>query len=224
MRARKQAPGAGMLAAWLTLAMGAGAARAGDAMLHAPSPIEQAYRAGKAAEAAGNEAAARSFYQRGVELARATLAATPDAPDALLWLPPNLAREALTRGKVDALRAIPEIEATLLHLERVAPSYDHAAAARALGNLYWKAPSLISVGSSKKAAQYFRLALARDPTFPGNQAHAAAFFADEHDCGTARPLAEAVARRADLDAFGPDAAEWRQLAGKVLRGCEGRAP
>jgi len=183
--------------------------------------MEQAYRAGKAAEAAGDGATAGAAYRRGVELARAALAADPNARDALLWLPANLAREALTHGKLQALKVLPEVESTLLRLDHVDPMYDHAAAARALGNLYWKAPSVISVGSSKKAARYFALALQRDGAFPGNQAQAAAFYADHHDCAAARPLAEAVARRADIDAFGPDAAEWRVLAQAALRDCGG---
>jgi hypothetical protein len=196
-------------------------ARAGDAVRRAPSPIEQAFRAGDGAEKAGDDTAARASYERGVALGRAALATDPDSRDALLWLPANLARAALTHSKLHALRVIPEVESTLLRLERLDPGYDHAAAARALANLYWKAPALISVGSSRKAAQYFSLALARDAAFPGNQAHAAAFFADQRDCARARPLAEAVTRRTDLDAFGPDAAEWRALAQGVLLTCSG---
>jgi hypothetical protein len=199
----------------------AGAPRPGGAVRPPPSAIEQAFRAGDAAEKAGDDAAARASYERGVALGRAALAANLDAREALLWLPANLARAALTHGKLRALKVIPEVEATLLRLEALDPSYDHAAAARALANLYWKAPALISVGSSKKAAQYFSLALARDGAFPGNQAHAAAFFADQRDCGRARPLAEAVTRRADLAAFGPDAAEWRALAAEALEICGG---
>lgn len=199
----------------------AGAARGGDVVTHAPSTIERAFRAGQAAETTGDLSAARASYEHGVVLGRAVLAANPGARDALLWLPANLARAALTRSKLHALRVIPEVETTLLRLERLDPSYDHAAAARALGNLYWKAPPLISVGSAKKAAQYFSLALARDGAFPGNQAQAAAFFADQDDCARARRLAEAVARRGDLDSFGPDAAEWRALAQSALRICGG---
>jgi hypothetical protein len=188
----------------------------GGAMPGAQSEIEQAYRAGKAAS---DESVARAQYQRGIDLARRTLAASPDQPDALLWLSANLAGEALTHGKLHALRVIPEIERTLLRLEAVAPAYDHAAAARSLANLYWKAPSVISVGSSAKAAAYFELALRRDGSFPGNQAMAAAFYASKRDCARAAPLARAVDGRRDLDAFGPDAAEWRQLARDVLRDC-----
>ena len=185
-------------------------------MRYVPSPIEQAYRAGKAA---GDDDAARAHYQRGIDLARGVLVRTLDQPDAMLWLSANLAGEALTHGKLRALRVIPEIERTLLRLEQVAPLHDHAAAARALANLYWKAPAVISIGSSKKAAAYFELALKRAPDFPGNQAHAAAFHASERNCARAAPLAAAVVARGDLDAFGPDAAEWRQLARDVLRDC-----
>ena len=175
-------------------------------MRYDPSPIEQAYRTGKAA---GDDDAARAQYQRGIDLARGVLARTPDQPDALLWLSANLAGEALTHGKLRALRVIPEIERTLLRLDQIAPSYDHAAAARGLANLYWRAPAVISVGSSKKAAAYFELALKRAPDFPGNQAQAAAYYASERNCARAAPLAAAVAARGDLDAFGPDASEWR---------------
>jgi hypothetical protein len=192
----------------------------GDPMRYSPSPIEQAYRAGKAAGAADDEQAARGHYQRGIDLARQTLARSPDQPDALLWLSANLAGEALTHGKLRALRVIPEIERTLLRLEQVAPNHDHAAGARGLANLYWRAPAVISVGSSKKAAAFFELALRRAPDFPGNQAQAAAFYDSERDCARAAPLAAAVAARQDLEAFGPDAAEWRRIAHDVLRDCK----
>ena len=185
-------------------------------MQYAPSPIEQAYRAGKAA---GDDDAARAQYQRGIDLARGVLARTPDQPDALLWLSANLAGEALTHGKLRALRVIPEIERALLRLDQIAPSYDHAAAARALANLYWKAPAVISIGSSKKAAAYFELALKRAPDFPGNQTHTTAYHASERNYTRTTPLTTTVADRNDLDAFGPDAAEWRQLTRDVLRDC-----
>jgi tetratricopeptide (TPR) repeat protein len=207
------APGA---AATLGLALITASTARGEPMHYSPSPIEQAYRAGKAA---ADEDVARGNYQRGIDLARQTLARAPDQPDALLWLAANLAGEALTHSKLHALKVIPEIERTLLRLEQVAPLHDHAAAARALANLYWKAPAVISVGSSKKAAAYFDLALRRAPDFPGNQALAAAFYASERDCGRATPLATAVMAHRDLDSFGPDAAEWRQLARDVLRDC-----
>jgi tetratricopeptide (TPR) repeat protein len=203
----------------LPIALAGMVALAGGAMealaKPAATPSEQAYRAGKAAP----EDQARGHYQRGIDAARRVLKDQPDEPAALLWLAANLAGEALTHGRLYALRVIPEIEATLLRLEQVRPDYDSAAAARALANLYWKAPALISVGSSKKATAYFELALQRAPAFPGNQAMAAAYFASRRDCARALPLARAVMARSDLDAFGPDAAEWRALAAEVLGDC-----
>jgi len=185
-------------------------------MKPAASQAETSYRLGKAA---ATDREARAQYQRGIDSARSVLAASADEPGALLWLAANLAGEALTHGKVFALGVIPEIESTLLRLEQTSPLYDHAAAARSLANLYWKAPALISVGSSKKAAALFKQALARAPDFPGNQAMAAAFFADQGDCAQARTLAAAVEARADLETFGPDAAEWRRLARAALQDC-----
>ena len=182
----------------------------------AVSQSEVAYRSGKAAT---SDQERRRHYQRGIDSARGVLSQTPDSPSALLWLAANLAGEALSHGRIFALRVIPEIESTLLRLEETNPGYDHGAAARALGNLYWQAPALIALGSSRKAARYFQLAIERAPDFPGNQAMAAAFFADRGDCERSRSLALAVSTRADLDAFGPDAAEWRQLARGALDDC-----
>jgi hypothetical protein len=201
----------GLISGWMALSAGVlamGAEASGEA--------ERAYRAGKAAPDDGQ---ARRHYQRGIDVARETLKTRPDDPAALLWLAANLGGEALTHGRLHALGVISDIEATLLRLDQRHPDYDHAAAARALGNLYWKAPALISVGSTRKATSSFLLALERAPNFPGNQALAAAFFADRGDCGRARPLALAVTSRSDLATVGLDAAEWKQLATQALARC-----
>ena len=204
-----------IISGWLVLGAGV-VAMGAEGVFEISGEAERAYRAGKAAPSDGE---ARRHYQRGIDLAREELKARPDDPPSLLWLAANLGGEALTHGRLHALGVISDIEATLLRLDRRHPDYDHAAAARALGNLYWKAPALISVGSTRKATSYFLLALARAPDFPGNQALAAAFFADNGDCGRARPLALAVERRADLAAIGRDAGEWKQLAAQALARC-----
>jgi hypothetical protein len=151
-----------------------------------------------------------------VTLAREALAKNPDDPAAMLWYAANLGAEALTHSKVYALRVVGEIERTLLRLDTLAPTYDHAAAARALGRLYHQAPAVISVGSSKKARVFLEKALARAPEFPGNLAFAADFYADDGDCDRALPLARRVAALANLDTFGPDAREWRTIARAVI--------
>jgi hypothetical protein len=199
-----------------SLALSAGVVVMGAERVAISGEAERAYRAGKAAP---NDREARREYQRGIDVARDQLKKRPDDPAALLWLAANLGGEALTHGRLHALGVISDIEATLLRLDQQHPDYDHAAAARALGNLYWKAPALISVGSTRKATSYFLLALGRASDFPGNQALAAAFFADNGDCARARPLALAVESRGDLAAIGLDAAEWKQLAAQALARC-----
>lgn len=170
------------------------------------------YLAGKLAASSDEKA---SQHEMGVSLARARLSATPDDPDGLLWLAANLGAGALARGKLTALRVVPEVERTLLRLDAVAPRHEHAAAARALGRLYHQAPAFISVGSSAKARVWFERALALEPTFPGNQALAADFFADRGDRERAQALARAALAGAAREA-GPDAEEWREVARHVL--------
>ena len=206
---RRLLAGAIALAA-LALAPAPGARASGE-------DAHQAYLAGR--RAAGERDEGRVHYQRGITLAREALARDPDDPAGLLWLAANLGGEALTHGKLHALGVIGEIESTLLRLEQRHPTYDRAAGARALGRLYHKAPSIISVGSNAKAAEFLGKALARAPDFPGNWAFAADFYDDRRDCGRARPLALKLRAAPDLDGYGPDAAEWREIAARVLGDC-----
>jgi tetratricopeptide (TPR) repeat protein len=175
-----------------------------------------AYRAGQLARDSKDS---RRHYQHGLALARQALSQNPDDPAALLWYAANLGGEALTHGKLYALKVIGEIEATLLRLDRLHPTYDHAAAARALGRLYQKAPPMISVGSDQKAAAFLDRALARAPNFPGNWAFAADFYGEERDCRRALPLAERLRATPNLERHGPDAKEWAEIAARVLADC-----
>lgn len=207
-----------MVGVWLILIVTA-TANPGQARVDsAADGARLSYRAGQAAT---NQDESRRDYQRGIAIAREALARDPNDPGGLLWLAANLGAEALTHGKLHALGAVGEIERTLLRLEQVNPGYANAASARALGRLYHKAPSIISVGSNQKAAAYLQLALARAPGFPGNWAFAADFYADQNDCARAVPLARRLAAT-DLahDGFdGRDWREWRDIAAHVLAAC-----
>lgn len=204
-----------VLAASMTIGV-AGAAVTPAAASPLGQASERAYRAG---QLAGDSPEARQRFADGIGLARQALQRDPHDPAALLWLAANLGGEALTHGKLYALRVIGEIERTLLQLEHDDPAYDHAAAARVLGRLYHKAPALISVGSSRKAAAYLEEALARAPEFPGNWAFAADFYLDRHDCARAKPLADRLRAAGALDRFGVDGREWREIATHVADDC-----
>ena len=209
---RRRAPTLAL--AWLVTAALLLPARA-----HAESAAEGARLAYRAGQSAPNRDESRRDYQRGIALAREALTRDPNDPGGLLWLAANLGGEALTHSRLHALGVVGEIESTLLRLDQANPGYDHAAAARALGRLYHKAPSVISVGDNKKAAAYLEQALARAPDFPGNWAFAADFYDDRGDCGRARPLAQRLRAAADLDRYGVDAREWREIATHVLTDC-----
>jgi hypothetical protein len=195
-------------------ALGAAAAppAAGPSELQADGP-RKAYEAGRRAASKDEK---RRHFTAGIQQARSRLAARPDDPDGLLWLAANLGADALVRGKLNALRVLPEMERLLLRLEEVAPEHEHAAAARTLGRLYHKAPPVISIGSDAKARVWFERALARAPGFPGNQALAADFFDDQGDDARARALARAVLSGPAAREVSPDAEEWREIATRIL--------
>lgn len=174
-----------------------------------------AYLAGKRAPAARER---RRHFEAGIAAARARLAAHPEDPEGLLWLAANLGAEALERGKLRALGVLPEMERLLLRLEAVAPEHDHAAAARTLGRLYHKAPAIISIGSMKRAREYWQRALARAGEHPANLVLAADFFADNGEEGRARELARRYLAKPMTPAEHPDAAEWTEIARRIVGG------
>ena len=152
-------------------------------MRYGPSSIEQAYRAGKAA---GDDDAARAPLPAGHRPARASARATPDQPDALLWLAANLAGEALTHGKLRALRVIPEIEATLLRLEQSRARLRSRGGGPGAGEPVLEGARRRSPSARPRKRRYFELALARAPDFPGNQAHGGRVLRPTRDCARAR--------------------------------------
>jgi hypothetical protein len=162
----------------------------------------------------------RRHFIVGIEAARARLRVRADDPEALLWLAANLGAEALERGKLSALRVLPEMERLLLSLEARAPEYDHAAAARTLARLYHKAPPFISIGSSRRAREFWERALARAGDHPANQVLAADFFADVGETERARDLARRYLQHPISASEHPEAPDWQRIAERIA----GRTP
>jgi hypothetical protein len=174
---------------------------------------EACYRRGRAAP--GSDERLRQFRE-GMTRARVRLAAHPDDPAGLFWLAVNTGAEALERGRLQALPALPEMERLLLRCHQVAPAYEHAGAARVLGRLYHKAPPVISIGSNKKARQWLAAALAAAPDFPGNLAFSADFLSSQGEAQRATDLARRCLVALSGRDFGPDGEEWRAVAMEVL--------
>jgi hypothetical protein len=172
-----------------------------------------AYFAGKRAPTTAER---KRQFGAGIEQARQRLAARPDDPEGLLWLAANMGAEALERGKLTALGVLGEMERLLLRLEAVAPTHDHAAAARTLARLYHKAPAFISIGSMKKARQYWEKALSRAGDYPPNLILAADFFDDDGQDERARALARRYLAHPVTVSENPEAGEWMQIARDLL--------
>lgn len=167
------------------------------------------------ARASSDGAAREALFQRGIDAAERLLAANPSDPEGLFWLAANRGAHALERGKLVALGVLPEMERLLLTLDRVAPRFENAGAARTLGTIYSVAPPVISIGSRTKARVAFERALALAPDFLGNVALAAEFYDDSGDTDRAVALAKrALSVPPPLD--DPEASKWLELARRIL--------
>ncbi|MBM4253086.1 MAG: hypothetical protein FJ146_14030 [Deltaproteobacteria bacterium] len=151
-----------------------------------------------------------SFRQGLVALEPA--AAEGKDPDAVLIWAANAGGVASIERNLDALRLMDKIEKRLLTLSEKFPSHESGAAYRALAAIYFNAPSLISVGSSKKAAQYATKAYSLDPNSPANMLMMARVEADQGNKTRAAELYREVLQRAKADLYPLDYAAWHNEA------------
>ena len=172
-----------------------------------------AYQAGRSAS---DKEARKGHFAQGMSIAQARLASQPDDAEGLYWLAVNMGAHALERGKMSALPVVPRMEALLLRLDRVAPSYESAGAARVLGRLYHQAPAIISIGSNKEARRFLERAISLAPSHPGNLAFAADFLVAHGDKTIARDYAGRCLATLAGRATGPEEREWTELARGVL--------
>ncbi len=184
----------------------------GEPALAEESP-RTAYEAGRSAQ---DRSERERLFSRGMSLAKARLDRNPDDAEGLYWLAVNMGAHALEQGKLSALPVVPRMEALLLKLDRVAPTYESAGAARVLGRLYDQAPAVISVGSSKEARRFLERAVALAPSHPGNLAFAADFMASHGDKAHARIYASRALAGLSSRVPSGEEAEWAKLARGVM--------
>lgn len=120
------------------------------------------------AHAAAELAQRAQLLERAVVTSKKELAEHPDDPEFQFWHLENLGALATTKRNFSSLRTIRKLESELDGFVKNHPSHAFAGGLRSLGNLYREAPRFISIGSTKKAEECFRRALALSPEFPGN--------------------------------------------------------
>lgn len=152
-------------------------------------------------------------FEEGLAAAEEARELAPNDPAAIIWWAANKGAIADIKRNLAALKTIKEIEGVLLKLKAKAPAFGYAAADRALGVLYHKAPGFISIGSNKKAEKHLREAVALAPEYPGNHLALADFLEATDKPEEAAKIVSALLENAewrskDYGDFSPERAGW----------------
>jgi tetratricopeptide (TPR) repeat protein len=161
------------------------------------------------------------LFEEGRDLAESVRKVEPRNPGAILWWVANEGAIAENKKNLASLATVRHIERALKKLRSIDPDFGYAVADRALGNVYRRAPSFISIGSSRKAEQCLRKAFERAPGFPGNSLALAVFLWEEGRKDEARGLALRVAsskeyQKGNFGDFSAEREEWKLQLQQIL--------
>ena len=187
--------------------------------------VELAWRAARAAAAlAGDPDVARArrleLAARGVEHARAALAAAPDTAPAHYYLAINLglrAQALAATGATGGLETVPAIADAARSVIRLSPGYDHAGAFRLLGMLLVRAPPWpASIGDVAEGVRNLEEAVRRDGDFPLNHLLLAEGLIEAGEYARAHSEIDLVLAAPPEGEWGRIGARWRAHAKELL--------
>ena len=123
------------------------------------------------AEAATNETSRADFSRQGIAASQAAIARDPKSAPAHYYLAMNVGELAQAEApSLAAYRLVHEVEREFKMAADLDEKFDHAGPVRNLGALYFQAPGWpLSVGSKKKAREWFERAARLAPDYPENQ-------------------------------------------------------
>jgi hypothetical protein len=123
------------------------------------------------AERATNHTQRADYARRGIAACREAVARETNSAPAHFYLAANLGELAQAEApSLAAYRRVHDVEREFKIAAELDVAFDHAAPARTLGELYIQAPGWpLSVGSSRKAREWFERAVELAPDYPGNQ-------------------------------------------------------
>jgi tetratricopeptide (TPR) repeat protein len=101
-------------------------------------------------------------YERGQALAKRALELAPRSPDAHLWYAANLARWAMTKGKLRAAFLLTTLKGEIATILQLDPDFVPGLALA--GSFYLETPGVLG-GDVTRAEGYLRKALTLDPRF-----------------------------------------------------------
>ena len=172
------------------------------------------------AEFSTNSSQRAELAQQGITASRAAIRQDSNSAPAHLYLGMNLGQLARTKS-LGALPLVNEMEKVFLKALKLDELFNFAGPDRLLGQLYFHAPSIGSVGSRSKARRHLKRALELAPEYPENRLNW--IEAAEHWRETESARRELAAFAADLDharaQFNGDAweAAWTDWDGRLQK-------
>jgi hypothetical protein len=123
------------------------------------------------AELATNNTQRAEVARLGIAACRDSVARQTNSAAAHYYLGTNLGELAQAEApSLTAYKLVHEVEREFKTAAELDVQFDHAGPARTLGELYYQAPGWpLSVGSHRKAREWFERAAALAPDYPGNQ-------------------------------------------------------
>jgi hypothetical protein len=123
------------------------------------------------AELATNNAQRAAIARLGIAACRESITRESNSAPAHYYLATNLGELAQAEApSLTAYRLVHEVEREFKTAADLDVHFDNAGPARTLGELYFQAPGWpLSVGSNRKAREWFERAVALAPEYPGNQ-------------------------------------------------------
>ena len=106
--------------------------------------------------------------QEGIDACRKLVAKQPKNPGGQYYLGMNIGQMSRVK-RFSALGLVKDMERAFVMVRDLNATFSHAGADRNLGLLYFKAPSIISVGDNSKARVHLERAAQLAPDYPANR-------------------------------------------------------
>lgn len=158
-----------------------------------------------------------AVFQKGVDAAKQAIAINPKSLPGHYWLGVNYGVYGSAKGIMESLSLVDPIKKEMATVIELDPNYEAGGPYRVLGRLYFKLPGLFG-GDNEKAIKYLKTAVAKGPQRYLNQIYLAEIYFDEDKMQEATQLLKAVIAGPVEPGYGPEDAEWKAQAQKMLTG------
>ncbi len=167
-------------------------------------------------ENSGNEDLQSQYAKKGLTYSDRGIQISSKSPESHYYYAVNLGLYAEVHS-FDALGLIPKMEEHAHRVIQLNPSLDYAGAYRLLGNLYYKAPAVISVGDKKKGLFYLKKACEIAPDYPPNLLDYSEVLIDSDKKSLAKKYIDQVLRLKKSPSENNLLPKWKKKARKLLK-------